>query len=783
MRSRVPPLPSVLAGAVLTGAIVAVAAVAPPPARADVFGPTSLLSASSSEQVVYAHDPAVSEDGRYVAFDGDYDGLTGVWRREVTGSTIEPVAVGPPQSPQGSAELPSISADGRYISFTTTAPLDPFDDTNGGPDVYVRDMADPHSEPCQAPSEEEARLEERPPCAYTLASAVNGSRTGLSYIYPDNRVAEEPAHGSIASGRSALSANGQEVAFVTTAISNLDDPDTPALQVAVRDIPAHTTQLVSVRDDPATGAPATNPATGQPEPVAALEGVETYGAVYTGEGARAPSFREPQPREVPAPIGASISADGSTVTWMGTNVGLQATTLAGESLPPKYAEPLWRRIGDGPQAPVRRVTGGSDPADPACAASGEAVLPTPPDPSDPCQGPFATLLDPGSPGIVSGVEGDDLIPRLSADGNTVAFLANAPLVSLGEGFDLGGDAHSDLYIVDMNPGLTRSEALRPLTELASGDETDLATNAQIIDLAISPDGSQVAFATKRTQFPLGSPAFVSPPGADSGMAELFDADLADDTLTRVTQGFEGGPSEHPHEPVGGNEDPYTSPDDGALSPSFTADGNTLVFSSTASNLVYGDGNTPPADESLGAFDGSDVFAVSRTVFSASPAAQFVSSPPPNPALTPLWILGVTPSSRADGSVLLDADVPGAGSLRAGARASVLVEEAVGARRAVHGSRGRDGARQARVRTRLASASVASAAVAAAGPGLLVLRIRLAPRYASLAGRAGGLSATLTVTFAASGQPTLRQRLEVTFVRRPASNGRTAARRRRKSRRA
>ncbi len=30
------------------------------------------------------------------------------------------------------------------------------------------------------------------------------------------------------------------------------------------------------------------------------------------------------------------------------------------------------------------------------------------------------------------------------------------------------------------------------------------------------------------------------------MNELFDADLADDTLTRVTQGYEGGPSEHSH---------------------------------------------------------------------------------------------------------------------------------------------------------------------------------------------------------------------------------------------
>ncbi len=98
------------------------------------------------------------------------------------------------------------------------------------------------------------------------------------------------------------------------------------------------------------------------------------------------------------------------------------------------------------------------------------------------------------------------------------------------------------------------------------------------------------------------------------MNELFDADLADRTLTRVTHGYQGPDeaSEHAHTPVVAGEDPYKEqPGDGALSPSFSTDGDILAFSSTASNLVFGDGNAPPLGlRPAGSVDGSDAFVVS-----------------------------------------------------------------------------------------------------------------------------------------------------------------------------
>jgi hypothetical protein len=716
----------------------------PQTAAADLFGPISLASESATQQATYARDPAISGNGRYVAFDGSFGGETGVFRRDLATGVVEPVAAGETDTPAGSATLPSISETGQYVSFTTTAQLTP-GDTNKGPDVYVRNMEIEAHEPCKPPPPSPALQE---PCAYELASAVNGSEEALTY-----KTSSPSSYGSVASGRSALSVDGRYVVFVTTAISNLADPGevtTPALQVAVRDLQTGETHLVSVAE---AGGPA-----------AGSEGATLYGAVYA-PGGHIPPFEPTAAYSLPSSTGASISADGSTVAWMGQDISAQAPTLPGEFLPPKYTEPLWRRIS--PAEPTRRITGGSDPSAPGCAASGQTSLPQEAPPSDPCQGPFLTLRETTSPGIWQERPGDP-VPQLSANGSIVAFISQAPPAGDGNGF---GELYGEAYVADMSGGLSRVQALRPLTELASGDASDLATTAPIIDLGISPDGSQVAFTTRRTQFPLGSLAYVSQPAAAAGMAELFDVDLDDDTLTRVTHGFEGGPAEHPHAAVGaGQEDPY-GPTDGALSPSFSDNGDTLAFSSTASNLVYGDGNTPPTAGG-GTFDGSDAFAVSRTLFDPVPTPQEISPAPPSPALAPNWQLYITAASRPDGSVLLEVEAPGSGTLHAYAESSVRVRA----------SRAR---RRGRASTTVAARVLASTTniPAASADGLVALTLKLTPRYQALAREHGGLSSTASVTFAAPDHPTLRQSIAVTFRRtvkpapHPRSPGSAAARRR------
>ena len=259
-RSLAAALVCALTAVTLTAAML----IASAPAGADVFGPISLLSASPLQQAEYAHDPAISGDGRYVVFDGSIGGVTGVWRRElivgeddqVVGGKLEQVA-------GGDAEIPSISENGQYVSFTTNEGAylpqvtdglaQPESNPREAPNVYVRDMS-------VAPGEAGA---------FKLASAVNGSTQGLSYEYAAGEAGklEATRYGSTAAGRTALSANGLEVAFVTTAHSNLAGPGTPPLQVAVRNLETDETRLVSVEYDPATGQPQMNPETGQPEPV------------------------------------------------------------------------------------------------------------------------------------------------------------------------------------------------------------------------------------------------------------------------------------------------------------------------------------------------------------------------------------------------------------------------------------------------------------------------------------------------------------------------------------
>ncbi len=731
-------------------------------ARADVFGTISMLSANPFAQAEYAHDPALDEDGNYVVFDGSVAGVHGIWRRETRpGAAFEEVAGG------NAATLPSISADGRYISFTTNEGASLPSITDGAshegtpteaPSVYVRDM-DKHR--VVNPETSEAEFE---PGAFTLASAKNHSTESLSYEFPGASEETLPRltrrFGAVAAGRSAITADGRTVVFVTTAQSDLDGLGTPPLQVAVRHLDTDETELVSVRIDQATGRPAVNPETGGPEPVPDEEGL--YGALAStgvntafSDESLGTVTQPYTPAELP---GAAISADGSAVAWYGGQISEQARALSNEHLIKQYAEPLWRRIAGGPSEPTRRVAGWATPEAPGCIANPEPQLPSTPRPGDPCQGPFAAGRT--GDGLWNGATktgGAEDIPRLSANGDYVAFLASAPLTSEGQAFAIGGNEfNSDVYRRDMTAPDGFS-GLRRLTQYASGETERNSTNANVIDLAISASGQQVAFSTRRTVFPLGEPAYVSVPAAVPGLVEMYEADLENETLTRVTRGYEGGQPEHP-EPETGKEDRYEKVTDGSLSPSFGAGGQLLAFSSTASNLVFGDGNSPP-NAITPTRDGADVFLVPRVIFSPEPTPQTISPAPGNPSLEPPWSLQLSATALANGTVRVRVRAPGAGLLSTSA-ASML------ASKSPHGQ-----GRKARRTVAKAFTTVRPAAGAT-----VTLTLHLGSSYRALARRKGGLLSALTVTFTAKGHPTLRRKLTIRFVTRSSHAGRAKGRR-------
>lgn len=99
-------------------------------------------------------DATVSDDGRYVAFassasnlvPGDTNNTIDIFVRDRVAGTTERVSVGYLGQASGSSTVPRISADGRFVAFDSDADdIVPLDD-NFSTDVFVRDRLDGYTE-------------------------------------------------------------------------------------------------------------------------------------------------------------------------------------------------------------------------------------------------------------------------------------------------------------------------------------------------------------------------------------------------------------------------------------------------------------------------------------------------------------------------------------------------------------------------------------------------------------------------------------------------------------
>jgi hypothetical protein len=736
--SRRAPIPFLLALA----AVLACCA----PAQA-LFEPFALVSGNPALhlQADYAYDPAISANGQYVAFTGSVASQPGVYLKSLDTNTLEPVIEGP------GAGSPSISAEGRYVSFTTDE-----DPVNGEKTacegVYVRDMTK-HVETRAGKRVVEAG-------AYTLASAANGSAASLTYATP---TAGQPC-GAAAAAKVSLSGDGRMVAFTTLNASSLTgactttpptppstEPlstcPTPPDQVVVRNLDTQATTLVSVARTSLGGEP-------QPVPYgAALTGTPLSGNIGLGS------------LHVDLPVSdstAAISADGSTVAWMGVNIPEQAQV---NQDPPTeghldgYAEPLWRRIAEGPMAPIRRVLAGDDPSTPACppecsggldlewdtqAISAQEYTGAAPE--------FGSFTSKAALGGGFGADDgfydalDAVTPQLSENGLTVALLSTQPayghLPSFGV-FPESTPPPANAFVVNMTPGLTREQAITRLTEWASLNFKEPGQAGEVTGIAISSDGSRVAFTTQRIVFPLAPPALITPPVSQDKAVQVYEANLRAGTLALVTMGYNDQPAE-----------------ESVNSVTLSGDGKTLALASGATNLAYGVVN-----------DGSDVFST-REIDSAPVAGeQFVTPLPLGPALLPSRSISATATpAPGGGALLVDVSVPGAGRLSASASAAVPITiTAAGSHKHSTTHRGiQHGRRASTARahrlTRIVTRKVAHASALATEPRVIQLRLTPASRYRSLLNVKGGLFATIVVTFTAAGHPSLSQTLQASFPR-------------------
>ncbi len=196
----------------------------PPGSRAWVFERAN-VSSTGVQGIGNGGDSSLSWNGRFVAFrcgddnlvPGVTTGLYQVYVKDRATGALECVSLGPGGIlPNGEGSLPSISWDGRYVAFASSATnLCPVDGTNSMTNVFVFD-----------------RL------AKTLEN-ININAAGQ----PGNGTATGPS----------LSGDGRYVAFTSSA-TNLSNP-APAFagQVYIRDRWNGTVEIVSVND---AGAPA-----------------------------------------------------------------------------------------------------------------------------------------------------------------------------------------------------------------------------------------------------------------------------------------------------------------------------------------------------------------------------------------------------------------------------------------------------------------------------------------------------------------------------------------------
>ncbi|MDO8950730.1 MAG: zinc ribbon domain-containing protein [Actinomycetota bacterium] len=191
-------------------------------------GTTTLVSVPTEEMPNGGgRMPSISADGRYVAFEAYYFNAEAyendapsasgnqIFVRDLrTAATSKAVYTTTGAPSFGDNEAPSISADGRYVAFSSDDVLDPRD-TNRGDDIYVRDLQ----------------------VGTTTLVSVDSQGTPAQPV---------EAGRSFSSGNPSISADGRYVAFDSTAANLVPGDTNETADVFVHDCQMGTTTRVSV---------------------------------------------------------------------------------------------------------------------------------------------------------------------------------------------------------------------------------------------------------------------------------------------------------------------------------------------------------------------------------------------------------------------------------------------------------------------------------------------------------------------------------------------------------
>ncbi|MCP3997784.1 MAG: hypothetical protein GY722_22385 [bacterium] len=256
----------------------------------------------------------------------------------------------------------------------------------------------------------------------------------------------------------------------------------------------------------------------------------------------------------------AISGDGSTIVFSSQASNLALGDSNGDS------DIFAHEIASGTTTLISAATGGTQgnfgSIDPAVSADGSVIAYfsaasnlIPSDTNDTFD-VFVHDVAAGTTRLVSaatgGVQGNDFSqdPAISADGSTITFAsASTNLVP--------GDTNGawDVFMYDVATAATTR---------ISVDSGGIQGNDESGSAMINADGSIITYHSEATNLVAGD---------TNGQQDIFMYDVATATTTRISVADDG-----------------TQADAGCLFPSITADATTVVYQSTAGNLVAGDTN-------------------------------------------------------------------------------------------------------------------------------------------------------------------------------------------------
>ena len=264
--------------------ILALAVLVPP-----AFAQTTTLVSVASNGVQgndHSYFSSISTDGRWVAFtssannlvSGDMGFIDDAFVRDrQTGTTDRVNLSSLGTAGNGYTFFPSISATGRYVAFTSYANNLVPSDTNGAPDIFVRDR---QNQTTQRVSVDSGGVEGNDISQYPSISAdgryvafmshasnlVPGDTNGVADVFVRDlqsgtterisvdSLGSQGDRESLLTSTAALSADGRYVVFHSSA-TNLVPVDTCIwADVFVRDRQAGTTELVSIDSNGAQGS-------------------------------------------------------------------------------------------------------------------------------------------------------------------------------------------------------------------------------------------------------------------------------------------------------------------------------------------------------------------------------------------------------------------------------------------------------------------------------------------------------------------------------------------------